>query len=90
MPIESDGHSQGNPRTYELIENAPREGASPTIWAFPQFVEWLKVASQPVQGPWPPHQQPRPDPSEIEPGPIAVPDPLTRARQTPTDLEGES
>jgi hypothetical protein len=23
MPIESDGHSKGNPRLYELIENAP-------------------------------------------------------------------
>ena len=28
-----------------------------------------------MQGPWPPHQDPRPDPTEIESGPIAVPDP---------------
>ena len=41
----------------------------------PQLVEFMKVASQPVQGPWPPHQQPRPDPTEIESLPIAVPDP---------------
>ena len=75
MPIESDGHSRGNPRMYELIENAPKEGASPTVFAFPQLVEFMKVASQPVQGPWPPHQQPRPDPTEIESLPIAVPDP---------------
>jgi len=65
----------GNPRMYELIENTPREGGSPTVWAFPQFVEFLKVAGQPVQGPWPPHQEARPDPTEIETLPIAVPDP---------------
>jgi hypothetical protein len=90
VPIESDGHSRGNPRTYELIENTPRAGTSPTLWAFPQFVDWLKVASQPVQGPWPPSQEPRPDPSEIESGPIAVPDPLTRPLPAPTEVEGES
>jgi len=75
VPIESDGHSRGNPRMYELIENAPKEGASPTVHAFPQLVEFMKVASQPVQGPWPPHQRPRPDPTEIESLPVAVPDP---------------
>ena len=26
MPIESDGHSRGNPRLYELIEDAPSFG----------------------------------------------------------------
>ena len=77
MPIESDGHNEGNPRMYELIENAPKEGTSPTVWAFPQFVDFLKVAGQPVQGPWPPHQQPRPDPTAVEAGPVAVPDPLS-------------
>ena len=78
MPaIESDGHGRGNHRIYELIENAPREGTgkSPTIFAFSQLVDFFKVAGQPVQGPWPPHQQPRPDPTEVEAGPIAVPDP---------------
>jgi hypothetical protein len=58
---------------YELIEHAPKTGKSPTIWAFPAVVDWLKVAGQPVQGPWPPHQQPRPDPTDE--GPVAVPDP---------------
>jgi hypothetical protein len=65
MPIESDGHSQDNPRLYELIENAPRTGGtSPTIWAFQQFTDFLKIAGQPVAGPWPPHQEPRPEPDD--------------------------
>jgi hypothetical protein len=64
----------GNPRLYELIEHAPKTGKSPTIWAWPQIIEYLKVAGQPVQGPWPPHQEPRPDPSD-ESLPVAVPDP---------------
>jgi len=62
---------------YELIENAPKTGKSPTIWAFPQIVDYLKVAGQPVQGPWPPHQEPRPDPTAIDSGPVAVPDPAS-------------
>lgn len=74
MAIESSGHSAGNPRMFELIENAPREGRSPTIWAWPQLTEYLKVAGQPVAGPWPPHQQPRPDP-EDEALPVAVAEP---------------
>jgi hypothetical protein len=86
MPVESDGHSRGNPRLYELFENAPKTGtktnSSPTIWAFPQFVDFLKVAGQPVQGPWPPHQRPRPDPTDEESGPVAVPDP---AAEVPAD-----
>jgi hypothetical protein len=76
VAVESDGHSRGNPRMFELFESAPTSGRSPTIWAFPQFVDFLKVSGQPVQGPWPPHQEPRPDPSEVEAGPVAVPDPL--------------
>lgn len=80
MAVESDGHSRGNPRMYELLEQAPKQGRSPTIWAFPQFVDFLKVAGQPVPGPWPPHQQPRPDPVEAEAGPVAVPDPLSEPR----------
>ena len=77
MPVESDGHNEGNPRMYELIENAPKTGKSPTVWAFPQLVDYLKVAGQPVQGPWPPHQEPRPDPTAVDSGPVAVPDPLS-------------
>jgi hypothetical protein len=74
MRVESDGHSRGNPRLYELIEHAPKTGKSPTVWAWPQLVDYLKVAGQPVAGPWPPHQEPRPDP-DYESGPVAVPDP---------------
>ena len=58
MRIESDGHSRGNPRLYELID-------------------YLKVAGQPVAGPWPPHQEPRPDP-DYESLPVAVADPESR------------
>jgi hypothetical protein len=74
MPIESSGQSRGNPRLYELVQDAPKEGPSPTVWAWPQLIDHLKVASQPVQGPWPPHQEKRPDPDE-ESLPRAVPDP---------------
>jgi hypothetical protein len=81
VPVESDGHNEGNPRMYELIENAPKTGRSPTVWAFPQLVEYLKVAGQPVQGPWPPHQEPRPDPTAVDSGPVAVPDPLSAPRR---------
>ena len=37
MPIESDGHSRGNPRLYEVIEHAPKTGKSPTVWAWPNW-----------------------------------------------------
>lgn len=87
MAVESSGHSKGNPRLYEVIEHAPKTGPSPTLWAFPQLVEYLKVAAQPVQGPWPPHQQPRPDP-EADSMPVAVPDPVAVADpQTAPDPE---
>jgi hypothetical protein len=74
MRIESSGHSQGNPRLYELIEHAPKTGKSPTVWAWPELIDYLKIAGQPVAGPWPPHQEPRPDP-DYESLPVAVPDP---------------
>ena len=74
MRIESDGHSRDNPRLYELVEDTPKEGGSPTVWAWPEFVGFLKVAARPVAGPWPPHQRPRPDPTD-EALPVAVPDP---------------
>jgi hypothetical protein len=74
MRIESDGHSRGNPRLYELVEHAPKTGKSPTVWAWPELMDYLKIAGQPVSGPWPPHQEPRPDP-DYETGPVAVPDP---------------
>jgi hypothetical protein len=74
MAIESTGHETGSPRLFALIENSPKTGKSPTVWAWPQFTEFLKVSSQPVQGPWPPHQEPRPDP-DAESLPVAVRDP---------------
>jgi hypothetical protein len=74
MRIESDGHSQGNPRLYELVEHAPKTGKSPTVWAWPELMDYLKVAGQPVAGPWPPHQEPRPDP-DYESLTVAVPHP---------------
>lgn len=87
MPVESSGHSQGNPRMYELFESQPDihhdvEGKSPTVRTWPQLVDFLKVSSQPVQGPWPPHQRPRPDPDH-ESLPVAVPDPLAEQPYTP-------
>ncbi len=77
MAIESTGHSKGNPRLYELIENAPKTGKSPTVWAWPQLIDHLKVAGQPVQGPWPPHQERRPDP-DADSLPVAIADPASR------------
>ena len=74
VAVESSGHSRGNPRLFELIEDSPKTGASPTVWAWPQLIDHLKVAGQPVQGPWPPHQERRPDP-DAESLPVAIPDP---------------
>src|SRR5690348_21210 len=82
MRIESDGHSQGNPRLYELVEHAPKTGKSPTVWAWPELMDYLKIAGQPVAGPWPPHQEPRPDP-DYESLPVAVPDPEARPEFRP-------
>jgi len=87
MAIESDGHSKGNPRLFELIEDAPKTGKSPTVWAWPQLVDYLKIAGQPVSGPWPPHQEPRPDP-DYESGPQAVPDPHSAAG--PRDAQADN
>ena len=86
MQIESSGHSQGNPRLYEVIENAPKTGKSPTVWAWPELIDYLKVAGQPVPGPWPPHQEPRPDP-DYESLPVAVADP--EARREAADAEAQ-
>jgi len=67
--------SSGSKRIYELIKDSPKTGGSPTIWAWPQLIEYFKVAGQPVQGPWPPHQERRADP-DAESLPVAIPDPL--------------
>jgi hypothetical protein len=82
MRIESDGHSRGNPRLYELVEHSPKTGKSPTVWAWPELMDYLKIAGQPVAGPWPPHQEPRPDPID-ESLPVAVPDPEGPPRPQP-------
>lgn len=79
MRIESSGHSKGNPRLFELVEHAPKEGNSPTVWAWPELIDYLKIAGQPVSGPWPPHQEPRPDP-EYDTLPVAIADPQSTAR----------
>ena len=84
MRIESDGHSRGNPRLYELIEHAPKTGKSPTVWAWPELIDYLKVAGQPVAGPWPPHQEPRPDP-DYESLPVAVPDAVPAGMEVPNE-----
>ena len=74
MGAGSGGQNQGNPRMAELFADAPKTGKSPTVFAWPELIDYLKVAGQPVQGPWPPHQEPRPNPDE-DTLPVAVPDP---------------
>lgn len=80
--IESDATHRGNPRLYELVEHSPKTGKSPTVWAWPALMDYLKIAGQPVQGPWPPHQEPRPDPEE-DTLPVAVADPQGASRNRP-------
>ncbi len=89
MAVETSGHSRGNPRLYELIENSPKTAKSPTIWAWPEIVDYFKVAGQPVQGPWPPHQEPRPDPA-ADTLPVAIPDPQSFPRQTDSNPESQT
>src|ERR1700683_3646750 len=73
--VESRGNSRGNPRLFQLVEHSPKTGKSPTVWAWPQLMDYLKIAGQPVPGPWPPHQEPRPDPEEDSlPVPVADPE----------------
>ena len=83
MRIESDGHSRGNPRLYELIEHAPKTGKSPTVWAWPELIDYLKVAGQPVAGPWPPHQEPRPEPYSCN---LSMPLRLANWQRTPLSV----
>lgn len=77
--------SPGSPRIYELIQDAPKTGRHPkvgaanTIWAWPEVVDFLKVAGQPVPGPWPPHQEARPDPEQAAAEPTAVAEPAQEA-----------
>lgn len=76
----SKARHPGSPRIYELIETLPTENKdprTPTIWAWPEVVDMLRIAGQPVPGPWPPNQNPRPDPSApgYEAVPVAVAEP---------------
>ncbi len=48
----------------------------------------LKIAGQPVPGPWPPHQVPRPDPAPEE-IPIAVPEKRQPSSQRPRNLKAD-
>ncbi|HRD59741.1 MAG TPA: hypothetical protein PLZ93_22835 [Nocardioides sp.] len=82
--MAEESRRAGNPRMAELFKDAPKTGKSPTVFAFPQVVEFLGVAGQPVQGPWPPHQEPRPDPTDIDSGPVAIPDPAGQPTDQPT------
>lgn len=73
--------SPGSPRIFELIQDAPgknnrdRVGGDNSVWAWPEVTEFLKIAGQPVPGPWPPHQESRPDPSLASAEATAVSEP---------------
>jgi hypothetical protein len=82
---------RGNPRIFELIEGAPKvnkDPTSPTIWAWPEVVDMLKIAGQPVPGPWPPHQVPRPEPTSEE-IPLAVPEKKLPSSMRPRNLAAD-
>ena len=72
--------SPGSPRIYELIQDAPGKGKPNSVWAWPEVTEFLKVAGQPVPGPWPPHQEKRPDPSLVPGEAMAVSEPEEELR----------
>ncbi|GAA4878073.1 hypothetical protein ACFQ34_06295 [Pseudonocardia benzenivorans] len=74
---------------FELFEHAPKDSGSPTIWAFPGMVGWLRTAGKPVAGPWPPHQEPRPDPDD-EPLPVAIVEPPRPPESAPRHLLEDS
>lgn len=48
----------------------------------------LKIAGQPVPGPWPPHQVPRPDPAPEE-IPVAVPEKRLPSSARPRNLQAD-
>ena len=81
MAEEDFNASPGSPRIYELIQDAPgknnqhRKGGDNSVWAWPEVTDFLKVAGQPVPGPWPPHQEARPDPEVGSAEPHAVAEP---------------
>lgn len=81
---DSPEDGRGNSRIYDLIKHTPKptEGKSPSIWAWPQVIDMFRVAGQPVPGPWPPHQEARPDP-EAESIPVAIPEGQARRVSLP-------
>lgn len=87
--VDRSQDARGNPRIYDLIKHVPKEteGKSPSIWAWPQVIGLFKVAGQPVPGPWPPHQEARPDP-EAESTPVAIPEQRTRRVSLPRPQGG--
>ena len=78
--------SPGSPRIYELVQDAPgknnqhRPGGDNSVWAWPEVTDFLKIAGQPVPGPWPPHQEARPDPELGSAEPQAVAEPAQAER----------
>lgn len=78
--------SPGSPRIFELIQDAPgknnqnRVGGDNSVWAWPEVTDFLKIAGQPVPGPWPPHQEARPDPEIGSAVPEAVAEPAQELR----------
>lgn len=86
MADEDFEASPGSPRIYELIQDAPgknnqhRKGGDNSVWAWPEVTDFLKIAGQPVPGPWPPHQERRPDPEVAGAEPQAVSEPDQEAR----------
>jgi hypothetical protein len=86
MADEDFQASPGSPRIYELIQDAPgknnqnRVGGDNSVWAWPEVTDFLKIAGQPVPGPWPPHQEARPDPEVGSAVPEAVSEPAQQER----------
>ena len=86
MADEDFQASPGSPRIYELIQDAPgknnqhRKGGDNSVWAWPEVTDFLKIAGQPVPGPWPPHQEARPDPEVGSAEPQAVAEPAQEER----------
>lgn len=78
--------SPGSPRIFELVQDAPgkdnqhRPGGDNSVWAWPEVTDFLKIAGQPVPGPWPPHQEKRPDPEVGSAVPEAVSEPEQETR----------
>ncbi len=88
--------SPGSPRIYELIQDAPgknnqnRPGGDNSVWAWPEVTDFLKIAGQPVPGPWPPHQERRADPEVGSAEPQAVAEPAQQERDIARKRGGDA